>query len=272
MRRVLRILRRVERMTWRYPPQLIPVLAVLVQCVAAVQFATLLLADPSIAAAAEPVQGAGTVSGQALWAEGIPSAGTRISAIVVTPPNPANRAWLAGEKVAASTVTDGDGRYRIEALAPGRYHIVSGPVNLPRFFSDVAMAANPHVVTVAAGTVVNNVDFTIVRTTAGFPYVPGKLLTVTGKLSMKTFGSAGGGIYLLVQNSDGSTTRWYVRRVQMPAKFWWPGYGMEDIQYMVNAGETVTYTGTEIPNWGTNNAALAGTRAIDPVEATRGGQ
>jgi len=58
----------------------------------------------------------------------------------------------------------------------------------------------------------------------------------------------------------------------MPAKFWWPGYGMEDIQYMVNAGETVTYTGTEIPNWGTNNAALAGTRAIDPVEATRGGQ
>jgi beta-lactamase regulating signal transducer with metallopeptidase domain len=229
------------------------------------------------------LQTTGTVTGQALWTDGAASPGLSISAIAITPPNPPDRDWLAGERVAASAVTDNAGRYRIENLAPGRYHFVSGPVYLPQFFSDVAAADSVHVVTVAAGGVVEKINFDIVRNPDTLPSIPGKVLTVTGKIAMKTFGSAGGGLFLLIPNSDGSTTRWHLRgrdRVPGGQRYWWPGYHqlryeISPIAEMVRAGETVTISGTEPEDpaqLGVRNPALADSRVLNVTEATRGGR
>jgi hypothetical protein len=227
------------------------------------------------------LQTTGTVTGQALWTDGAASAGLRISAIAITPPNPPDREWVAGERVAATAVTDNAGRYRIVNLAPGRYHIVSGPVYLPQFFSDVATADSPHVVTVAAGGVVEKVNFDIVRNPDTLAYVPGRVLTVTGRIAMKQFGSAGGGLFLLIANSDGSTTRWHLRGGMGSGaqRYWWPPYhqmryATTPVAEMVNVGETVTISGTEPDpsRFGVGNSALADSRALNVTEVTRGGR
>jgi len=213
-----------------------------------------------------------TVAGRVLHADGTPAAGIRVSAIVVTPPAPADRDWVAGESVAASVVTDNAGIYRIEGLASGRYHIVSGPVHLPRPFSDVAKADSPYLVSVAAGTVVANVHFTIVGDSDRFLYVPDKLLTVTGKLRSENYSAKGGGVFLVVKNSDGSSTKWYVRpNPGALPRFWWPGYQLDLLNQMASEGETVTMTGVERDNW-RSGIADDGSRAIYPREVTRGGR
>jgi hypothetical protein len=227
------------------------------------------------------VQTTGTVTGQATWTDGAASAGLRISAIAITPPNPPDREWVAGERVAATAVTDSAGRYRIENLPPGRYHIVSGPVYLPRFFSDVTTADSPHLVTVSTGAVVERINFDIVRNPDTLAYVPGRVLTVTGKIAMKTFGSSGGGLFLLIANSDGSTTRWHLRGGMGSGaqRYWWPPYHQQryeisPVAEMVNAGETVTISGTEPDptRFGVGNPGLADSRALNVNEVTRGGR
>jgi hypothetical protein len=226
-------------------------------------------------------QTTGTVTGQATWTDGAASAGLRISAIAITPPNPPDRDWIAGERLAATAVTDNAGRYRIENLAPGRYHIVSGPVYLPKFYSDVAAAGSAHLVTVAAGGLVDRINFDIVRNPDTLAYVPGRVLTVTGRIAMKQFGSAGGGLFLLVPTSDGTTTRWHLRGAMGSGaqRYWWPPYHQmryetSPVAEMVDAGETVTISGTEPDptRFGVGNAGLADSRALNVNEVTRGGR
>jgi len=229
-----------------------------------------------------PVQAkGGTLAGRVLWTDGAAAAGARVSAIEITEPNPGNREWVAGETVAASTIADTAGRYRIENLPPARYHIVTGPVYLPRYFSDVVTVDSPHLVRMVPAGVVENVDFEMVRNPDRLPFVRDRVLTVTGKLEMKRFGSSGGGVYILVANSDGSITKWHFRRPSRAGRieqrmYWWPAYdmlsyGTSPMADMVNGGETVTVTGVEWENWGRTNPALNDARALNPIEVTRGG-
>ena len=235
--------------------------------------------------AVPPVQTTGTVSGQVLWADGAPSAGTRVSAIAIWETPGWKDASVIGEKVAAGAVTDDAGRYRIENLPPGRYHIVPGPVFLPRIYSDIAATDSTHLVTIAAGRLVENVSFAMVRNPDQLPYVAGRVLTVTGKLDMQKFGSSGGGVFVLVRNSDLSITKWHFRRPpgssryrgSQSSMYWWPGYDVlryeiSAVAEMVKGNETVTITGTETPLRYDLNPGLAGSRFLYPTEVTRGGR
>ena len=69
--------------------------------------------------------------------------------------------------------------------------------------------------------------------------LPDKLLTVTGKLRSENYSAKGVGVFLVVKNSDGSITKWYV--------------------------------GVERDNW-RSGIADDGSRAIYPREVTRGGR
>src|SRR4029453_10358265 len=86
--------------------------------------------EPSQQPTAVPVA-TGTVTGRVLWTDGTASTGATVSAVATSteglPPT-----WVMGIKLAGSAITDGNGQYRIENLPPGLYHIVTGPVFLPR--------------------------------------------------------------------------------------------------------------------------------------------
>jgi hypothetical protein len=246
-----------------------------------------------LAAQAPPSQTTGTVSGQVLWTDGAPYGGYRISAIAVREPTMAGQKasgthgydWVPGEKVVSSAVTDNTGRFRFQSLRPGRYHIVAGPVSLVKPYDDVTTVNSPHFVTVTPGSAVDGVLFEIVRNPDRIPFdsdrVPfdsKRILTVTGTIGMKTFGSAGGGIFISVPQSDGSTVKWNIRGGYGPggARYWWPGYqpnmryAVSPIADMVNAGETVTISGFEPDNWGGSNRDIF--RPLMVIEVTRGGR
>jgi hypothetical protein len=126
-------------------------------------------------------QTTGTIAGQTRWVDGTPRAGTPISVIAVTAPPQAamkaamshNKDWVVGDNVVATAITDNAGRFRIQGLPPGRYHVVPGPAWVPgpssavvhrpgdaapRSFSDVATIDSTHYLTVSAGGVIDNID------------------------------------------------------------------------------------------------------------------
>ena len=229
-----------------------------------------------------PPQTTATIAGQVLWADGPASAGTRVSAISIWE----NEGWkepsVLGEKVAASVVTDANGRYRIENIAPGRYHVVTGPVSLPNYGADAAALDSPHVVKLTAGAAVENINFAMVRNPDKLSIVPGRMLTITGKLGMKPWGTAGGGVFVLAPNSDGTITKWWFRRNDPGRRrgsrmVWWPLYDVlrpeaGAVAEMINANETVTITGTEVQLRYDLNANLKGFRMLTPSDVTRGGR
>jgi hypothetical protein len=236
-------------------------------------------------------QAVGTVTGQVLWTDGAPSAGTRVSAIsVVEPPaqwrgpksvGTHGKDWIAGSSVVASAVTDGAGRFVIRGLSPARYHIVAGRARIEKEFDDVTTIDSPHFVAVATGASVDGVRFEVVRNSDRLPWVQDRLLTVTGRISMKRFDSAEGGLFVRSQNSDGSMTRWYLRGGYGPggAQYWWPTY-QQNLRYqdspvaeIVRAGEIVTISGVETSErhaYDRDRVAEDG-RVLTVFEVTRGG-
>jgi hypothetical protein len=248
-----------------------------------------------VLAGAHPItsqaQAAGTVTGHVLWTDGAPSTGTRVSALtVVEPPSPwrgpkpvgaHGKDWIAAGTIAASTVTDNAGRFVIRGLPPARYHIVVGPVRLLKEFNDVTTIDSPHFVTLASGASVDAVRFEVVRNSDRLPWMQDRLLTVTGRISMKRFDSAEGGLFVRSPNSDGSMTRWYIRGGYSPGggRYWWPTY-QANLRYQdspaaeaVNAGEIVTITGVETSErhaYDRDRVAEDG-RVLTVFEVTRGG-
>jgi hypothetical protein len=60
------------------------------------------------------------------------------------------------------TQTDSNGRYRLEGIPPGRYHIQAGLVDAPTYFPGVPGRAAAQSVQVAAGAIVEGLDFPLV--------------------------------------------------------------------------------------------------------------
>jgi hypothetical protein len=176
-----------------------------------------------------------------------------------------------GIQLAGSTITDGNGQYRIENLRPGLYHIVTGPVHLPRTFSDVSRSDSTHLATVSAGKTAGDMNFTSVRNTGGVVYDSSRVLTVTGKLVLQSFGGPSGP-FVLVNNADGSVSHWQFRDSTQSARYWWPGLDAAKggvIEKMAKDGELVTVTGTDTGGsytgrWPTLHVLIAS-------EVTRGG-
>jgi hypothetical protein len=239
---------------------------------------------------AQPAQTTGTISGEVVWADGAVRLGERVSALGVSTGNDHENRWVAAERISASALTNEAGRYQIQGLAPGRYHIVTGPIVLSGNYDDVAAAESPHLVTVAAGAEVQNVNFAVVRNPDRLLYVADRVLTVSGKIGAGRYATPGGGVFLLVTNSDGSLTRWHFRRDSITLNrrsnvtglsrlFWWPGYDIlrfesGPLAEMVAAEENVTVSGTEvdISLARSLNPSLADSRFLYPFEVTRSGR
>jgi beta-lactamase regulating signal transducer with metallopeptidase domain len=234
-----------------------------------------LAAPPATPAIPEPVQQptapmTGSVTGRVVWADGASSSGATVSAIATTREGLPS-AWIMGTKVAGRAITDSNGEYRIENLSPGLYHIVTGPVNLPRTFSDVSRADSTHLATVTAGKTADGMNFTCVRNAGGVIYDSSRMLTVTGKLILQSFGGPNAPA-VLVNNADGSVSHWQFRGSTSSARFWWPGLDAGRggvIENMVKNGEVVTVTGIDLGGsytgrWPTLHVLIAS-------EVTRGG-
>ena len=98
-------------------------------------------------------QSAGFVTGVVRGANGMPAAGVRVYAIGVRDDVDLSTAPLEGQ-----AQTDAAGRYRLE-VPPGRYYIGSGSVSAPTFFPGARSLADARVVTVAAGGLIEAIDF-----------------------------------------------------------------------------------------------------------------
>jgi hypothetical protein len=241
-------------------------LATAIQCAG---FGALALMSLSTSFVTLAAQQPGSVAGKVVWADGAPSSGATVSAIATTKEGlPAS--WIMGTAVAASAITDSEGQYRIENLAPGLYHIVTGPVNLPRTFSDVSRSDSTHLATVAAGKTAEGMNFTSVRNSGGVIYDSNKVLTVTGKLVLQSFGGPSGPV-VLVNNADGSVGYWQFRDA-LSARYWWPGLDAAKggvIEKMVKDGEVVTVTGTD--TGGDYRGIWPALHIFTASEVTRGG-
>ncbi len=186
----------------------------------------------------------GSVAGRVNWSDGAPAVGITVSAIATTseglPPT-----WVMGNKLAGSAVTDSNGAYRIENLPAGLYHIVTGPVYLPRSFSDVSLSGSSHLVQVTNGKTAGDVLFTCVRYVDVAGADPNRTLTVTGKLVWASFGGPSGPVVLL-NTADGGVSYWQFRGVDGNAMYWWPGLDAAKdgvLQKMYKDGEVITISG-----------------------------
>jgi hypothetical protein len=176
-----------------------------------------------------------------------------------------------GIAVAGTAITDSNGQYRIETLPPGLYHIVTGPVNLPRTFSDVSRSDGTHLAPVIAGKTADDMNFTCVRNSGGVVYDSSKVLTVTGKLVLQSFGGPSGPV-VLVNNEDGSVSHWQFRDTTQSARYWWPGLDAAKggvIEKIAIDGEIVTVTG--IDTGGSYTGRWPTLHVLITSEVTRGG-
>jgi hypothetical protein len=219
-------------------------------------------------------QPTGAVSGTVRWIDGVASAGATVTAISTSTDGLEKTGWVMGKVAVAATVTDSNGNFHISNLAPGLYHIVTGPVYLPRTFSDVSMQSTSlHLVNVVAGNTATGINFTYVRNGEKVIYDPKQLLTVTGKLVLASVGSPYG-IHLDVINSDGTVSRYQFRGPDNTGRnfYWWPGYDVAPggmLDKMSKAGESVTVSGFDSGYIAT--ARNPGLHILSVNEVTRGG-
>jgi beta-lactamase regulating signal transducer with metallopeptidase domain len=209
----------------------------------------------------------GSVAGRVVGADGASSSGATVSAIATTRTGLPD-SWIMGTAVAGTAITDGNGQYRIENLPPGLYHIVAGPVYLPRAFSDVALSSSAHLANISADKTAGDVNFTSVRNAEAISYDPNLTLTITGRLVLARFGGPPVPS-VLTNNSDGSVTYWQFWGTNQNARFWWPGLDAAKggvIEKMVNDGEVVTITGKD-----SGYSSRSSMHVLYVSEVTRGG-
>jgi hypothetical protein len=131
-----------------------------------------------------PAAPSGVVSGVVLSSVGVPAAAVRVYAIPAGDPNAAASAGTVFESLAQ---TDASGRYRLE-VPPGRYYIAAGSVESPTYFPNDTSTASARVITVSAGVLVPDVNFSRyisstsprVPTVAGTPLPPGSTGVLSG--------------------------------------------------------------------------------------------
>ena len=102
----------------------------------------------------------GTVAGRLLTRDGQPAIGVRVSVI----PAPEAGAPAANATTLVRIgLTDGDGRYRLSDIPPGRYHVAAGLVDVPTYFPGVPSKEEATSITLTGGALLAQIDFTVVQ-------------------------------------------------------------------------------------------------------------
>jgi hypothetical protein len=112
---------------------------------------------------------AGAIAGQVRAANGLAAANVRVAA---TPAN-ADATPDGSRTLVSIGQTDSEGRYRLENIPPGAYHVMAGLLDRPTYYPAATQPAAASVVRVSAGVTTQGVDFALVRS-AG--------VTVTGRV------------------------------------------------------------------------------------------
>jgi hypothetical protein len=148
----------------------------------------------------------GMITGRLLSAKGTPEAGVRIAAVPATEAE--TRTGAAA--LLGISLTDQDGRYRLENIPPGRYYIFAGLIDLPSYYPNATTLARATAVEVDSGVTVSGIDFSMARptsmTVAGRLTVPSTMQVGDGwtvTLTAQTRGASGGSLQANVAR-DGS--------------------------------------------------------------------
>lgn len=110
---------------------------------------------------AAPASTTAVVTGQILTPDGSPAAAIRVSAIPAPPPDARPQdgsQYYEAQPAVASALTNGQGRYRLANVPPGRYHIVVGVLGQATYYPDTLDMAQATVVTLAAGATRQGTD------------------------------------------------------------------------------------------------------------------
>jgi hypothetical protein len=99
--------------------------------------------------------GTGVVTGKVLSPDGQPASGVRVYAI---PVGDAIEGARAATVLEGQAQTNPSGIYRLE-IAPGRYYIAAGSVDLPTYFPGTTDLAAARILSVAAGVTISDIDF-----------------------------------------------------------------------------------------------------------------
>jgi hypothetical protein len=148
----------------------------------------------------------GNVTGRLRLENGQAASGVRVSVTPAPDPGAPNAESMV---LSNSALTDGDGRFRLEGVSAGRYFVVAGFVDSPTYYPGVRAAANAKTVSVSAGAIVADVDFTM-ETPSGGVSVSGRAVMPPGlpaaSIQRVVLGSPVGGVAVLGTNakSDGS--------------------------------------------------------------------
>jgi len=106
----------------------------------------------------------GAVTGVLRTAAGKPAVGVRVTALV-PPASPTDIASITS--MASIGETDGDGRYRLEGIPPGRYYITAGRVDFPTYYPGVTDLSGGILVLIPPGGMVPGVDFVLKELSQG---------------------------------------------------------------------------------------------------------
>jgi hypothetical protein len=109
----------------------------------------------------------GVVAGRLRLADGMPAAGIRVSAMLA--PDGARQGDADVGALFSQTQTEVDGRYRLENIPPGRYFIMAGRVDAPTYYPGRTDQLAATAVSVASGSPIEGIDFTIEEFSARVP-------------------------------------------------------------------------------------------------------
>ena len=97
------------------------------------------------------------ISGRIRSADGQAAAGVRVALA-----SPNANGEITSDMLGSITTTDVTGHYSIDNVPPGRYGIIAGPVSSPTFYPGKAIGSLATILTIARGSTITGVDFTLV--------------------------------------------------------------------------------------------------------------
>jgi hypothetical protein len=103
-------------------------------------------------------QQTGTIRGVLKDSEGKPIAGIRMAAVAKSGDL---LDALTGAAMSSIAETDAEGRYTLENIPPGRYHIAAGRLDLQTYYPGTPDLGGAKEVAVAAGAVISGIDFSM---------------------------------------------------------------------------------------------------------------
>jgi len=117
-----------------------------------------------------PATRSAAIAGQIHTRDGAPVVAMRVAVIAAAPPDARpddGIQYYQDPPPVATTLTDARGRFRLPAVAPGRYVVMAGIMGKETYYPSATEAIRATVVTVGGSTPIDNLDMTLAQQTGG---------------------------------------------------------------------------------------------------------